>query len=63
MIQFAILEIKDCDIEKLWNTSSKFKMSDPFIKLPKTIKTLKALSKKFIILIDNCPQDFSDFCR
>ena len=53
-----ILKLEDKNIQSLWNVNSEFSIFDSFIRISKTEKTLKMLSKKFVIIIDNENQFF-----
>jgi hypothetical protein len=53
-----ILNINNKNIHGLWNVDSEISLTNTWVKLPKTLKTLKKLSEKFVIVIDNVNQSF-----
>ena len=53
-----LLGIKDKNIQTLWEENSEINISDPWVRVPKSEKTLKKLSKQFLIIIDNEIQSF-----
>jgi hypothetical protein len=55
---YDLLGIKDKNIQTLWQKNSEINITDPWIRVPKSEKTLKKLSKQFIIVIDNENQFF-----
>ena len=55
---YDLLGIKDKNIQTLWQENSEINITDMWIRVPKTEKTLRKLSKQFLIVIDNEEQFF-----
>ena len=53
-----VLKLPNMNIQLLYNENSDFLLYDPFIKIPKRLKSLKALATKFVIIINNENQLF-----
>jgi hypothetical protein len=53
----TILGIENKNIENLWDAKSEISLTDTFFRLGKTKKTLKNVSSKFTVILDNIPQN------
>ena len=48
-----ILELRDKNIDNLWNNNSQYNVTDAFTRISRSYKTLIQLSKQFKIVIDD----------
>jgi hypothetical protein len=55
---YNVLRENNKNIYNLWQQNNEISLNNPWIRVPKTSKTLKKLSEKFIIVIDNVNQSF-----
>ena len=56
------LEIDKIPIENLWNNESKHKVTDMFIRFPRSAKMIQDMANKFVIVYDDIDQDFVNYC-
>jgi len=55
-----MLNVENTNISNMWKENCEYNLFSPFTRIPKTTKTLKKLSKQFVIVIDGEQQKFID---